>query len=329
MLVVVQPHAPVARRSGDGAPGRERDGRGDRQHAGAARPRRHVPRAARRYLGGLARGDLGKSVVFSTSGDHAHRRGDAGDAQPDAGHDPADHVRCSRSRSPSTSASTRAARSRRSSWSASSFFVSSPSFFVGLMALLIFAVWLKIAPVAGIVGHAAGRDHVPVAPGAGHLRDARPDPRRACSTASIVTTLREEFVEVAIVRGVRGPTLLVAIPHPALDRPDAEPAQLHRRRAVRVRGRRRARLQPAGRRDTAHQRGRRTRLPAGPGDRADVGRVRRHREHDRRHHHHADRSAGESVRRLVAWFDRLPATGQAGRGHHPADRRRSGCSSRC
>ena len=86
---------------------------------------------------------------------------------------------------------------------ASSFFVSTPSFFVGLMALLIFAVWLKIAPVAGIVGTLPGAITHLWLPSAVIAATLVPVLARVL-TASVMTTLREEFVEVAIVRGVRG-----------------------------------------------------------------------------------------------------------------------------
>ena len=86
---------------------------------------------------------------------------------------------------------------------ASSFFVSSPSFFVGLMALLIFAVWLGVAPVAGIVGTLPGAITYLWLPSAVISATLVPILARVL-TASVVSTLREEFVEVAIVRGVRG-----------------------------------------------------------------------------------------------------------------------------
>jgi peptide/nickel transport system permease protein len=86
---------------------------------------------------------------------------------------------------------------------ASSFFVSTPSFFVGLMALLIFAVWLKIAPVAGIVGTLPSAITYLWLPAAVISTALVPILARVL-TASVVSTLREEFVEVAIVRGVRG-----------------------------------------------------------------------------------------------------------------------------
>lgn len=86
---------------------------------------------------------------------------------------------------------------------ASSFFVSSPSFFVGLMALLIFAVWLGVAPVAGIQGTLPGAITYLWLPSAVISATLVPILARVL-TASVVSTLREEFVEVAIVRGVRG-----------------------------------------------------------------------------------------------------------------------------
>ena len=85
----------------------------------------------------------------------------------------------------------------------SSFFVSSPSFFVGLMALLIFAVWLDIAPVAGIQGSLPGSIQYLWLPALVICATLVPILARVL-TASVVGTLREEFVEVAIVRGVRG-----------------------------------------------------------------------------------------------------------------------------
>jgi peptide/nickel transport system permease protein len=86
----------------------------------------------------------------------------------------------------------------------SSFFVSTPSFFVGLLALLIFAVWLHVAPVAGIVGTLPGSITYLWLPSLVITAALVPILARVLAT-SIGTTLREEFVEVAIVRGVRGP----------------------------------------------------------------------------------------------------------------------------
>jgi peptide/nickel transport system permease protein len=71
------------------------------------------------------------------------------------------------------------------------------------MALLIFAVWLKIAPVAGIVGTLPGAITHLWLPSAVIAATLVPVLARVL-TASVITTLREEFVEVAIVRGVRG-----------------------------------------------------------------------------------------------------------------------------
>lgn len=86
---------------------------------------------------------------------------------------------------------------------ASSFFVSMPAFFVGLLALLIAAVWLKIAPVAGIVGNLPGAFNYLWLPSVVIALALVPILARVL-TASISSTIREEFVEVAIVRGVRG-----------------------------------------------------------------------------------------------------------------------------
>jgi peptide/nickel transport system permease protein len=86
---------------------------------------------------------------------------------------------------------------------ASSFFVSMPAFFVGLLALLIAAVWLKIAPVAGIVGNLPGAFHYLWLPSLVIALALTPILSRVLA-ASISSTIREEFVEVAIVRGVRG-----------------------------------------------------------------------------------------------------------------------------
>jgi peptide/nickel transport system permease protein len=85
----------------------------------------------------------------------------------------------------------------------SSFFVSMPAFFVGLMALLVAAVWLKIAPVAGIVGNLPGAIKYLWLPSLVICLALVPILTRVLA-ASISNTLREEFVEVAIVRGVRG-----------------------------------------------------------------------------------------------------------------------------
>lgn len=87
----------------------------------------------------------------------------------------------------------------------SSFFVSMPAFFVGLMALLVAAVWLKIAPVAEITGNLPGAIKYLWLPSLVICLALVPILARVLA-ASISNTLREEFVEVAIVRGVRGPT---------------------------------------------------------------------------------------------------------------------------
>jgi peptide/nickel transport system permease protein len=86
-----------------------------------------------------------------------------------------------------------------------SFFVSMPVFFVGLLALLIAAVWLKIAPVAGMVGNLPGAINYLWLPSVVICLALFPIFARVLA-ASITSTLGEEFVEVAIVRGVRGRT---------------------------------------------------------------------------------------------------------------------------
>ena len=85
----------------------------------------------------------------------------------------------------------------------SSFFVSTPAFFIGLMALLIFAVRLGVAPVAGIQGSLPGSLKYLWLPSLVISLALVPILARVL-TASVMSTLREEFVEVAIVRGVRG-----------------------------------------------------------------------------------------------------------------------------
>jgi ABC-type dipeptide/oligopeptide/nickel transport system permease component len=85
----------------------------------------------------------------------------------------------------------------------SSFFVSTPAFFTGLIGLLIFAVTLKVAPVAGIEGSLPGSITYLWLPSLVISLALMPILARVL-TASIASTLREEFVEVAIVRGVRG-----------------------------------------------------------------------------------------------------------------------------
>jgi peptide/nickel transport system permease protein len=154
-----------------------------------------------RYVGGLVRGDLGRSVVFLTPVTTL-----VGAAMP---------VTLSLMLVTITFTIVLAVpiavyigqhpRSRFATFFllASSFFVSSPSFFVGLMALLIFAVWLGIAPVAGIEGTLPGAITHLWLPSAVISATLVPILARVL-TASVVSTLREEFVEVAIVRGVRG-----------------------------------------------------------------------------------------------------------------------------
>ena len=80
-----------------------------------------------------------------------------------------------------------------------------PAFFIGLLALLIAAVWLKIAPVAGIVGNLPQAISHLWLPSLVISLALVPILARVLS-ASIASTIREEFVEVAIVRGVRGRT---------------------------------------------------------------------------------------------------------------------------
>jgi peptide/nickel transport system permease protein len=87
----------------------------------------------------------------------------------------------------------------------SSFFVAMPAFFVGLMALLVAAVWLKVAPVAGMVGNLPGAIQYLWLPSLVICVALVPILARVLA-ASISNTLREEYVEVAIVRGVRGRT---------------------------------------------------------------------------------------------------------------------------
>lgn len=85
----------------------------------------------------------------------------------------------------------------------SSLFVSMPVFFVGLLALLVFAVWLKLAPVAGMEGNLPRAVKYLWLPSMVICFALVPILARVL-IASITNTLREEFVEVAIVRGVRG-----------------------------------------------------------------------------------------------------------------------------
>lgn len=84
-----------------------------------------------------------------------------------------------------------------------SLFVSTPGFFTGLMGILIAAVWLKVAPVAGIVGNLPEAIQYLWLPSLVIAFALTPILARVL-IASITDTLREEFVEVAIVRGVRG-----------------------------------------------------------------------------------------------------------------------------
>ena len=154
-----------------------------------------------RYLGGLVRGDLGKSVVFSTSVTTLILA-----ALPTTLS--LMFVTITMTVLLAVPIAVYIGQHPRSKFAsffllASSFFVSTPSFFVGLMALLIFAVWLKIAPVAGIVGTLPGAITHLWLPAAVIAATLVPVLARVL-TASVVSTLREEFVEVAIVRGVRG-----------------------------------------------------------------------------------------------------------------------------
>jgi peptide/nickel transport system permease protein len=83
----------------------------------------------------------------------------------------------------------------------SSLLVSTPSFFLGLLAILLFSFGLQIAPVAGIGdGFLDVLAHLwlPAIVICGSLVPVMARVLRS----SILSTMREEFVEVAIVRGV-------------------------------------------------------------------------------------------------------------------------------
>jgi peptide/nickel transport system permease protein len=154
-----------------------------------------------RYVGGLVRGDLGRSVVFSTPVTTLIAA-----AMPVTLS--LMLVTISMTLLLAVPIAVYVGQHPRSKLAAvflvsSTFFLSSPSFFVGLMALLIFAVWLDIAPVAGIQGTLPGAITYLWLPALVICATLVPILARVL-TASVVGTLREEFVEVAIVRGVRG-----------------------------------------------------------------------------------------------------------------------------
>ncbi len=155
------------------------------------------------YLGGLARGDMGKSVVFGVSVSRL-----IGQALPVT----LQLMLVSITMTvlfaiPISVYVALHPRGRVASLFliGSSFFVSMPAFFIGLLALLIAAVWLKIAPVAGMVGNLPQAISYLWLPSLVISLSLVPILARVLA-ASIASTIREEFVEVAIVRGVRGRT---------------------------------------------------------------------------------------------------------------------------
>jgi peptide/nickel transport system permease protein len=162
-----------------------------------------LPEQLFRYLGGLTQGDLGDSVVFSTPVSTLIGQAVPVTLQlmlvsialtvfvavPIAVY-VALHPR---------------GRVARLFLIGSSFSVSMPGFFVGLLALLVAAVWLKIAPVAGMEGNLPEALEYLWLPSLVIAIALVPILARVLA-ASIASTLREEFVEVAIVRGVRGRT---------------------------------------------------------------------------------------------------------------------------
>jgi peptide/nickel transport system permease protein len=159
------------------------------------------PEQLARYLGGLARGDLGRSIVFSTPVTTLIAQ-----AMPVTLS--LMLVTISLTLLFAVPIAVYVGQHPRGKIASiflvsSTFFLSSPSFFVGLMALLIFAVWLDIAPVAGIQGTLPGAITYLWLPSLVICATLVPILARVLS-ASVVGTLREEFVEVAIVRGVRG-----------------------------------------------------------------------------------------------------------------------------
>jgi peptide/nickel transport system permease protein len=159
------------------------------------------PEQLGRYLGGLARGDLGRSIVFSTPVTTLIAQ-----AMPVTLS--LMLVTISLTLLFAVPIAVYVGQHPRGKIASiflvsSTFFLSSPSFFVGLMALLIFAVWLDIAPVAGIQGTLPGAITYLWLPSLVICATLVPILARVLS-ASVVGTLREEFVEVAIVRGVRG-----------------------------------------------------------------------------------------------------------------------------
>lgn len=84
-------------------------------------------------------------------------------------------------------------------WSAAA--IAAPAFFVGLLALLVFGLWWRIAPIAGIgdnIFEAIGHLWLPAAVICVSLVPVVVRVLRA----SILATADEEFVEAAIVRGV-------------------------------------------------------------------------------------------------------------------------------
>jgi peptide/nickel transport system permease protein len=83
----------------------------------------------------------------------------------------------------------------------SAVLVSTPSFFLGLLALLVLALWLKVAPISGIGdGFIGALQHLWL-PSLVICASLVPVMARVLRS-SIMSTMREEFVEVAIVRGV-------------------------------------------------------------------------------------------------------------------------------
>ncbi len=84
----------------------------------------------------------------------------------------------------------------------SSFFLATPGFFLGLLALLLFATQLGIAPVAGLEGGFPEALEYLWLPAVVICAQLIPILARVFRS-SVERTLDEEFVEIAIVKGVR------------------------------------------------------------------------------------------------------------------------------
>ena len=88
-----------------------------------------------------------------------------------------------------------------------SIFLATPSFYLGLLLILLFAIRLDVAPVAGYVAGFPGNLHYLWLPALTMCGALVPILSRVLQS-SITDTMEQEFVETAIVRGLSKPILV-------------------------------------------------------------------------------------------------------------------------